>query len=120
MSHIVTIQTQLRDSVAIAAACQRLALPAPVLGTATLFQADVVGLLVKLPGWLYPVVVDTATGAVHYDNYGGSWGDPRHLDRFVQYYTVEKATIEARKQGYAVREQGLDDGSIRLQIVAAT
>ena len=65
------------------------------------------------------MVVDTATGEARYDNFGGAWGDPRQLDRFVQVYAVEKARLEARKKGYAVSEQALDDGSIRLQIVEA-
>jgi hypothetical protein len=32
-------------------------------------------------------------------------------------YAVEKARQEARKKGYQVTEQALEDGSIRLQIV---
>ena len=117
MSHIVTIQTRLRDPAALAAACARLDLPAPAHGTARLFEGEATGLLVKLPGWLYPVVVDAATGEARYDNFGGAWGDPKQLDRFVQAYAVERAKLEARKKGYAVSEQALHDGSIRLQIV---
>ena len=117
MSHIVTIRTKLHDPAAIAAACDRLKLTAPAHGTARLFEGEVAGLLVKLPGWLYPVVVDTATGEARYDNFGGAWGDPKQLDRLMQAYAVEKAKLEARKKGYAVSEQALQDGSIRLQIV---
>ena len=60
MSHIVTIATEIRDPDAAAAACRRLGLPGPVQGTAALFEGQATGLLVKLPGWLYPVVCDTA------------------------------------------------------------
>ena len=119
MSHIVTIPTRINDPAAIITACQRLGLPEPVHGTARLFEGEATGLLVKLPGWLYLVVVDTATGQARYDNFGGSWGDPAQLDRFVQGYAVEKAKLEARKKGYSVTEQALHDGSIRLQIVEA-
>ncbi len=91
-------------------------LPPPAPGTARLYEGEASGLLVKLPGWLYPAVVDTATGAVRYDNYGGAWGDPAQLDRFIQSYAVEKAALEARKRGHAVSEQALPDGSIRLTI----
>ena len=117
MSHIVSIKTEVRDPVAIGSACRRLGLPEPVHGTAKLFTGEATGLLLKLPDWLYPIVVDTATGQVAYDNYGGSWGAQVHLDRFMQAYAVEKAKLEARKKGYAVSEQPLDDGSIRLRIV---
>jgi hypothetical protein len=116
VSHIVTVITEVRDPDVVHAACQRLGLPEPAHGTASLFEGQATGLLVKFPGWLYPAVVDTATGQVRFDNFGGHWGDPRHLDRFVQRYAVEKATIEARKRGHAVAEQALSDGSIRLTI----
>ena len=119
MSHIVSIRTQVRDSIAVAKACDRLALSAPVQGTAKLFSNQVTGLLVQLPSWRYPVVIDTAKGEIAFDNFNGRWGEQRHLDRFLQIYAVEKTKLEARKQGHAVSEQALVDGSIKLQIVVA-
>jgi hypothetical protein len=117
MSHIVSIQTKVRDPAAVAAACQRLGLAAPVQGTARLYSGDATGLLVQLPGWQYPVVIDPQTGEVRYDNFGGRWGEQAQLDRFLQMYAVEKAKLEARKKGYQVSEQAVQDGTIRLQIV---
>ena len=116
MSHIVTIATEVRDPDAVAAACRRLALPEPAQGTARLFEGLASGLLVRLPGWLYPVVCDTASGAVRFDNYHQQWGRQEHLDKFLQFYAVEKARLEARKRGHQVVEQPLADGSIRLTI----
>jgi hypothetical protein len=116
MSHIVTIETKLYDAAAVAAACATLGLAAPVQGTAQLFSDEASGLLIQLPGWQYAVVVDTVTGTVRYDNYNGRWGDRKQLDRVIQRYAVEKAALEARKRGYSVREQTLQDGSIKLQI----
>ena len=116
MSHLVTVQTQIRDPVAIASACRRLGLVEPIRGTAQLFSAEATGLILQLPGWTYPVVIATDTGTVNYDNYGGSWGDLAQLDSFMQAYAVEKARLEARKKGFTVSEQTLEDGSIRLQI----
>jgi hypothetical protein len=116
MSHIVEIKTECRDPAAVATACRRLGLPEPAQGTATLFSGQAAGLLVKLPGWLYPAVVDTATGAVRYDNYAGEWGDAAELGRLLQAYAVARATAEARRRGHAVAEQALPDGSIRLSI----
>ena len=116
MSHIVTIATEVRDPDAVAAACRRLALPEPVQRTARLFDGQATGLLVRLPGWLYPVVCDTTTGAVRFDNYNQQWGKQDQLDRFLQAYAVERARIEANKRGHHVVEQALADGSIRLTI----
>jgi hypothetical protein len=77
------------------------------------------GLLVQLPGWRYPVVVDTASGTIQYDNYNEHWGKQVELNRLLQAYACEVAKLEARKKGYAVSELLLQDGSIRVQIVTA-
>lgn len=116
MSHIVTIKTEVRDIEAVRAACKRLNLAEPVQGTARLFEGEAEGLLVRLPDWLYPAVVETSSGQVKFDNYEGAWGDTKHLDAFLQAYAVEKAKIEARKRGHSVFEQPLPDGSIKLTI----
>jgi hypothetical protein len=116
MSHVVTIQTQIKDATAVRAACQRLGLPQPVQGKTQLFSGEVEGLAVQLSDWVYPLVCNTATGQVQYDNFGGRWGDQKHLDRFLQAYAVEKARLEARKKGYACTEQTLADGSIKLTL----
>lgn len=120
MSHIVSIQTKVQDPGAITAACTRLNLPAPVHGTAKLFSGECTGLLVQLPGWQYPAVINTQSGEMKYDNFEGNWGDPRELERFLQMYAVEKAKLEARKKGYTVTEQTINDGSIKLQIIEGT
>ena len=117
MSHLVTVKTRIHDPAAIAAACRRLGLPAPVQGTAKLYSGEASGLLLQLPGWQYPAVIDPRSGVVQYVNYEGVWGDQAHLDRFLQTYAVERTKLEARKRGYAVSEQALADGSIRVQIV---
>ena len=116
MSHIVQIQTEIRDPVAVTAACARLGLPKPVHRTVRLFSAEATGLAVELPGWQYPVVCQTETGRVQYDNFGGRWGEQSQLDRLTQIYSVEKCRIEARKKGYSVNERTLQDGSILVQI----
>jgi hypothetical protein len=116
MSHIVTLKTEVRDAAAVRAACQRLGLPAPVQGKVKLFGGEVEGLAVQLPDWVYPVVYDTTSGQIKYDNFSGRWGDPCRLDAFVQAYACEKTKIEARKRGHQVTEQTLADGAIKLTI----
>lgn len=116
MSHIVHIQAEVRDPIAISMACTRLILPQPVAGEHQLFTNRVSGLAVQLPRWRYPIVCQAETGHVQYDNYEGRWGEPAQLDRFLQGYVVEKAKLEARRQGYDVTEQPLEDGSIRLTV----
>jgi hypothetical protein len=117
MSHIVVVQTQFRDPIAIAAACRRLNLAEPVHGTAQLYSGDATGLIVNLPGWTYPVVIDPVSGTARFDDYEGNWGDRAHFHRLLQIYAVERAKIEARRKGYQVNEQALGDGSIKVQII---
>ena len=116
MSHIVQIKTEVRDEQAVRAACVRLQLAAPETKTIRLFNATATGLCVQLPSWSYPVVCDTSSGKVSYDNYNGHWGEQKHLNAFLQGYAVEKAKIEARKKGHSVSETALHDGSIRVTV----
>lgn len=116
MSHIVQIQTEIRDPAALAAACKRLGFPPPVQRTVRLFNAAVTGMAIELAGWRYPVVCQLESGQLQYDNYEGRWGEQQHLDRLKQLYAVEKARIEARRRGYTIVEQSLVDGSIRLTV----
>jgi hypothetical protein len=112
----VTINAQIRDPVALAAACRRLGLAQPVQGTATLYSGQATGLIVQLPGWRYPVVIDTQGAQVMYDNFGQAWGSQDQLDRLMQAYGVEKVRIESRKAGHSVTEISLPDGSIKLTV----
>ena len=119
MSHVVTVRTQVRDPLAIQKACSRLKLPAPVYGPANLFASEKVGWAVKLTGWNYPVVCNTNTGEVDFDNYGGKWGQQQELDLFLQAYAVEKTKLEVRKAGHSATEHLLADGSIRVCVQVA-
>lgn len=76
VSHIVEIQTEVRDAHALRAACQRLHLSEPVAGTHELFASQTAsGLAVQLPGWRYPLVCEPASGQLRFDNFGGRWKD---------------------------------------------
>jgi len=114
MSHIVTIRVEVKDFDAIQAACRRLNLKQPSYGRAEIFNTTVEGVLVQLPEWIYPVCCVLESGEIRYDNYAEQWGDKKYLDCFVQAYSIEKATLEARRKGYSVVEQSLADGSIKL------
>lgn len=116
MSHIVEIKTQVRDPVAVHAACQRLGLAAPVDGEHRLFTTTVTGLGIALPGWRFPVVCELASGSLKFDNFQGRWGDQKEFDRLLHTYAVEKTKIEARRQGHTITEQPLSDGSVKLTI----
>ena len=116
MSHIVQIKTECRDLEALKGACRRLKLAEPVHGKYSVFSVSREGYGVRLPNWNYPVVVNIETGAVDFDNYNGSWGKQEELDKLLQAYAVEKAVLEAQRNGYSLYETVLPDGSIELNI----
>lgn len=116
MSHIVKIETEVRDEAAVQSACQRLHLPPATRGTFELYSSTETGLGIELPKWKYPVVANTETGQLRFDNYNGRWGAQEYLDQFLQAYAVERAKIEARRKGHTVSEQSLTDGSIKLTV----
>lgn len=119
MSHIVHIQTEIRDLASIQTACDRLLLPKPVFGETKLFNTSAIGWAVQLPDWRFPIVCDIATAKIAFDNFGGRWGDESQLHKFLQAYAVERTKLEARRQGHCVQEHPLADGSIRVQIAVA-
>jgi len=69
----VQIQTEIRDAIALQAACRRLELAEPQEETVALFNAQATGHAVRLPDWHYPVVCDLAEGTIAFDNFNGSW-----------------------------------------------
>ena len=81
MSHIVSIQTEVRDAVAVQSACRRLSLPEPVHRMVQLFNAQATGLAVELPGWRYPVVCELDCGRLRFDNFNERWGRRQELVR---------------------------------------
>jgi len=115
MSHVATVQLQIRDPQALAEAAAQLGLTVQP-GEARFYDGTRVhGLLVHLPGWRYPVAIDPH-GTLHYDHYQGRWGDPTHLDRLRQAYAEAVTTRWARRQGYRVSRQTTPDGAIRLEL----
>lgn len=116
MSHIVQIATQVKDEQAVRAACVRLQLATPEHKTVRLFNATATGLCIQLQAWSYPVICDTSSGKVSYDNYNGHWGEQARLNEFLQAYAVEKTKIEARKKGHTCSETRLEDGSVRVVV----
>ena len=118
MSHVVTIDTKLKDPAALAAACTRLKLPEPKRETVKFFDgAEHEGLAVRPPGFVYPVIV-RESGEVKLDTYNGRWGDDAFLGRLKQAYAVEAAKLQAKQRGHRIAETPLPDGTVKLTVTA--
>ena len=118
MSHTVTIKAQFKDESAILAAAKELGLPVPVRGNAKLYDGVTTKntLNLRLPGWTFPVAINTQTGEAQFDNYKGTWGEQKQLDRFTQTYVIHKATMAAKAKGYTVARQPQKNGSVHLVV----
>lgn len=106
----------MRCEAAVQSACKRLQLPTPTRGTFELYNSTETGLGIELPDWKYPLVANTETGELRFDNYEGRWGSQKFLNQFLQAYAAERVKIEVRKKGHSVVEQRLDDGSVKLTV----
>ena len=137
MSHIVTVKTEVRDLTAIRAACRRLGWELKEgqrsyrwfgewVGDSPLPEGvnkDTLGTCahaIAVPGARYEIGLQkTPTGfRVLWDYWNPGGLTQGTGGQFLQAYAVEKARIEARKQGRSVREETLKDGSIRLTVNA--
>ena len=103
------------------AACAALGLPFTAgQQTVQLYSNKVAGdMSVKLPGWFYPVVVNSRTGEVSFDNFDGAWGDMNEFNKLSQEYSLQTAEAEAEEftlQGWTVERQKQDNGDILLVI----
>lgn len=116
MSHIVTIKTEVRDAEAVSLACKRPGLEEPRHGTAQLFEGEGDRAAGQTAGLGLPRRRRHRHGAGPLRQLRGQWGDPSHLNAFVQSYAICKANLEARKRGHSVHETGLPDGSVKLTI----
>lgn len=136
MSHTVTVKLEMKDKEALQDAVSRMEGAKFVkarhtsgravfeqvnsleeaYGKHSIFSGQFDGVAIQLPGWHYPVVINTETGEAKYDNYNGRWGEQDGLDELAQTYALEKAKTEALLHGLTVAEEQLEDGEVRLTI----
>ena len=113
MSHTAKIELQLTDKETVKQTAKTLGIKTEE-GTFSLFSTKEEGIGLFLPGWKYPAVVKE-DGSVAYDNYNGKWGNIQELYKFKNKYAVEKTKKEAKRKGYAVKEEKIK-GKIRLTL----
>ena len=121
MSHTTVLKVALKNLETLKAACTALGLPYKMgQQTVELFSSKVTGdMTVKLPGWVYPVVINSKTGDVSLDNYNGEWGTMDEFHKLSQEYSLQTAEAEAEEftlQGWTVERQKQSNGDILLVI----
>lgn len=114
MSHIATIEIQIKDPEALAEACHDMGATITHNTEVTIYKTIVSGTAIQIPGWIYPVVL-RGTELI-YDNYNGQWGSIAQLKRLRQLYTTKATIRAARRMGRRVIAQEERNGRIRLTL----
>jgi gamma-glutamylcyclotransferase (GGCT)/AIG2-like uncharacterized protein YtfP len=114
MSHTMNIALSMNDVEALKRAARRMGCRVVENAKVQLYSSVEEGTAVYLPGWRYPAVVKD-DGSVACDTYNGQWGDEKKLNELTAYYGLEKAKLEAEKQGYSVEEVEEND-TIKLRV----
>ena len=122
MSHFATIQTQIKDIVALKAACNE-------LGVSVLENNEARGYSVNSQHGDYVIRLkgpyDIAANKQQDGTYGltTDWWDGhvekevgKDFGKLIQLYGVYKATAEARRKGHVVQRRAMANGSIKLCI----
>jgi len=109
MSHTMNIKLELHDRDALEAACKRLGF-VMIKDEFEVGSSVVKGIGIFYRGCEYPFAVVKENGRVVCDHdddddrYYDDYDILSELNKLKAYYGVEKAKIEARKQGYSVYE----------------
>ena len=122
MSHFATIQTQIKDIVALKAACNELGVSVlentEARGYSTNHQHGDYVIRLKGP---YDIAVNKQQDGTY--GFTTDWWDGlvekevgKDFGKLIQLYGVYKATAEARRKGHVVQRRAMTDGSIKLSI----
>ncbi|HXH83487.1 MAG TPA: DUF1257 domain-containing protein [Candidatus Tectomicrobia bacterium] len=115
MSHTATVQVQFRDRDALADACRELGF-ALEHGSVTFYdQQTYSGDVIHLPGWQYPIVVETPE-TVRMDHYEGRWGDIAQFHRLKRTYAVHASIRAVQRTGRRVLQRIEQNGHVQLVV----
>ena len=115
MSHTASVQVHFRDREALADACRELGFSLEH-GSVTFYDKQThSGDLIELPGWQYPIVVESPE-TVRMDNYEGRWGDIAHFHRLKQVYAVHASIRAVERTGRRVLQRIEQNGHVQLVV----
>jgi hypothetical protein len=125
----VSFKTSVKNAESVRITAARMKLPVPQYVEKYRMRSgkEVTGLSLQLPGWAKPVVFDTESGNVEFDNWSpydashpqvrkgekqvgddGRWGDIKHLNQFVDEYLGTEVMLQAEAEGHTVTDCGWD------------
>ena len=115
MSHTASVQVHFRDREALAEACSELGFPLEH-GSVTFYDEKTYsGDVIQLPGWQYPIVVETPE-TVRMDHFDGRWGDMAHFSRLKHSYAVHASIRAVERTGRRVLQRIEQNGHVQLVV----
>ena len=115
MSHTASVQVHFRDREALADACRELGFPFEQGSVAFYDQLTYSGDVIRLPGWQYPIVVESPE-TVHMDHFEGRWGDIAHFQRLKHTYAVHASIRTVERTGRRVLQRIEQNGHVQLVV----
>lgn len=107
MSHIVEIETTVKNKEFIANVCQELNIRTEQVTNFKFYDGTVKsGTALYLKNWKYPVVIEE-NGKVFFDNYENAWGDIKEYHEFVNHYSLAevKEKLDQQRIKYTVKKE---------------
>jgi hypothetical protein len=114
MPRVVTIQTRFHDPNAVAAACRRLDLPAPVRKVVCFPGRVIHGYLIEFQSCRSTALLDPLTGLLRCEAQDGEELPNRPLNRFLRAYVAEKASRLARQPEFGLEAEDIADLAAEL------
>jgi hypothetical protein len=111
MSHTVKIAIEFQNRTALSAAVEAIGGTVRGEGTHYLFAGQEQGFCFELPGWRYPLVL-RSDNTLAFDDYHGSWGNVKDIDKLKGAYAIEAAHQAASEQGWISERQA--DGTLLI------
>lgn len=125
MSHVVTLKTAFKNPTVLKKAADKLGVKIEIAEAGkTISRKLYAGTTAtgvaafQLPGWKYEAVVQE-DGSCKADNFNGSWGDQKEMDKLSAEYSAQLVTGTLKKQGYrGVSDKVEADGTRELVFVS--
>lgn len=102
-SHTARIEVEMKNAEALKTAVEAIGGKWLGQGKHRLYGGQSTGYGFTLPGWQYPLVLEEG-GRLAYDDFNGSWGNVKDLDRLKGSYAVGMAEHAARLHGWNVEK----------------
>ena len=121
MSHVATVEVEIKDLKILEKVCKKLGHPVKIAAKGETITERLFGsqtrsgdASLKPQSFKYPIVVDSGKGEAYMDTYGGKRNCIDDWHQVQQGYSTELSVREMQNRGYVIQRKVLQDGSVEL------